>query len=72
MMCISLQLCTALVTIDVKATTKPWNILKVKSSFFKEAFLTKDMKSITMEWVCEEVSNPFYILVGTISAEVVI
>ena len=35
MMCISSQLCPALVTINVKAIAKPWNVLTGGSSFFK-------------------------------------
>ena len=46
MMCISSQLCSVLVTIDVKAIAKPWNVLTGGSSFFKGTFLTKAMKSI--------------------------
>ena len=60
-MCISSQLCPVLVTIDVTAIAKSWNVLTGGSNFFKESFLTKDMKSIIMAWVRGEVSesDPF-------------
>ena len=56
-----------MVTIDVKAILKPQNILTGGSRFFKGTFLIKAMKSITMEWVYGEVSDPFHLLMGTTS-----
>ena len=66
-MCISSQLCPALVTINDKTIAKPWNVLTGLSSIFKGIFFTKDMKSIMMAWDFGEISDPFHLLVGTTS-----
>ena len=66
-MCISSQFCPALVTIDVKAIAKPWNVLTGGLSFFKGTFLTKAMKSIQWHGFVGEVSDLFHLLVGTTS-----
>ena len=41
----------AFVISDVKAIAKSWNVLIGGLNFFKETFLTKTMKSITIAWV---------------------